>query len=105
MRLCQLGWLALVLAAQVAAAEREPTLNLPAQGRVELAFSPWNDPEQALLEVIDGAREQILVQAYLFTSKPLARGLIAAHRDKQAAAQGPQAAGGLRAVGGSRHGA
>ncbi len=80
MRLRQLGWLALVLAAQVAAAEREPTLNLPAQGRVELAFSPWNDPEQALLEVIDGAREQILVQAYLFTSKPLARGLIAAHR-------------------------
>lgn len=77
----QLGWLALVLAAQVTAApEREPTINLPAHGRVELAFSPWNDPEQALLEAIDGAREQILVQAYLFTSKPLARGLIAAHR-------------------------
>lgn len=81
MHLRQLGWLALVLAAQVTAApEREPTINLPAQGRVELAFSPWNDPEQALLETIDGAREQILVQAYLFTSKPLARGLIAAHR-------------------------
>lgn len=81
MRLRLLGWLALGLAAQaVAAPEREPTLNLPAQGRVELAFSPWNDPEAALLEAIDGAREQILVQAYLFTSKPLARGLIAAHR-------------------------
>lgn len=80
MRLRLLGWLALGLAAQVVAAEREPTLNLPAQGRVELAFSPWNDPEQALLKAIDDAREQILVQAYLFTSKPLARGLIAAHR-------------------------
>lgn len=80
MHLRRLGWLALVLAAQVVAAEREPTLNLPAQGRVELAFSPWNDPEQALLKAIDDAREQILVQAYLFTSKPLARGLIAAHR-------------------------
>ncbi len=81
MRLRLLGWLALGLAAQaVAAPEREPTLNLPAQGRVELAFSPWNDPEQALLKAIDDAREQILVQAYLFTSKPLARGLIAAHR-------------------------
>jgi hypothetical protein len=47
---------------------------------VEVAFSPWNDPEAALLKAIDEAREQILVQAYLFTSKPLARASVEAHR-------------------------
>lgn len=72
--------LAVEVSAEVAAPAREPALTLAAKGKVELAFSPWNDPEQALLAAIDGARERILVQAYLFTSKPLARGLIAAHR-------------------------
>jgi len=69
-----------VAVAAVEPDEREASLRLAAKGRIELAFSPWNDPEASLLAAIDEARELILVQAYLFTSKPLARGLIAAHR-------------------------
>lgn len=74
------GLLAVVLAAPAAGAGEEPAIELPATGRIELAFSPWNDPEAALCGLIDSAREQILVQAYLFTSKPILRSLVAAHR-------------------------
>ena len=72
--------LALSAAAGAVEAPREPTATFSGKGRVELAFSPWNDPEAALLKAIDEARQVILVQAYLFTSKPLARGLVEAHR-------------------------
>ena len=57
-----------------------PTVTVPARGSVEIAFSPWNDPEAALIAAIAEARERILVQAYVFTSKPIARALIAAHK-------------------------
>lgn len=69
-----------VLVAPAHALAPEPPLNMAATGTVEVVFSPWNDGEAALLNAIEEAREQILVQAYLFTSKPLARALIAAHR-------------------------
>lgn len=68
------------LAAADGGSEREATHQVSARGRVEVAFSPWQDPEAALGAAIDEARELILVQAYLFTSKPLAERLIAAHR-------------------------
>lgn len=77
---CLLACGALVLGAPAWALAPEPALNVAATGTVEVVFSPWNDGEAALLAAIDEAREQILVQAYLFTSKPLARALIAAHR-------------------------
>jgi len=51
---------------------------LPAQGTVELAFTPWDDSEGAILRAIQEARQAIYVQAYLFTSRPLAKALIAA---------------------------
>ena len=57
-----------------------PTVTVPARGSVEIAFSPWNDPEAALIAAIAEARERILVQAYVFTSKPIARALADAHR-------------------------
>ena len=57
-----------------------PTVTIPARGSVEIAFSPWNDPETALIAAIADARERILVQAYVFTSKPIARALADAHR-------------------------
>ncbi len=53
---------------------------LPAQGTVELAFAPWDDAEGAILRALQEARKTIYVQAYLFTSRPLARLLIAAKR-------------------------
>jgi phosphatidylserine/phosphatidylglycerophosphate/cardiolipin synthase-like enzyme len=51
-----------------------------ARGTVELAFSPSDDPEAVLLEVIGSARESLHVQAYVFTSRPIADALVAAHR-------------------------
>lgn len=66
----------LALAAQTASATR----TLPARGSVELAFSPGDNPEAALVRVIDDARETLHVQAYVFTSRPIAKALVAAHR-------------------------
>lgn len=52
-----------------------------AQGSMQVAFAPWEDVEGLLVEVIDQARSQILMQAYLLTSKKIATALIAArHR-------------------------
>jgi len=51
-----------------------------ARGSIEYLFSPWDDGEAALQQVIREAREEILVQIYLFTSRPLARELIEASR-------------------------
>lgn len=53
---------------------------LPAQGTIEVAFSPADDPQALLLRVIDGARQSVRVQAYVFTSRAIAQGLIEAHR-------------------------
>lgn len=52
----------------------------PATGTVEVAFTPWDDAEGALLKEIRGAREAIRVQAFLITSRSMARGLIDARR-------------------------
>ncbi|OIQ84386.1 phospholipase D precursor [mine drainage metagenome] len=55
-----------------------PAAVLPARGTIELEFSPWDDAEAAILRVLQGARRAIYVQAYLFTSRPLAQALIEA---------------------------
>lgn len=49
-----------------------------AQGTVEVAFAPWDDWEGMVARAIGGARKQILVQAFSFTSRPIAAALIAA---------------------------
>lgn len=49
-----------------------------ARGTVEVLFTPWDDAEGAILRAVQGAKKSIYVQAYLFTSRPLARALIAA---------------------------
>ena len=63
-----------LIAAPVAASEV-----FPAHGSVELAFAPADKPEKLLLEVIGAARSTLHVHAYVFTSKPVAKALIAAH--------------------------
>jgi phosphatidylserine/phosphatidylglycerophosphate/cardiolipin synthase-like enzyme len=67
-----LVWLALF--APIAAA-----IDLPAQGRIEVLFTPWDDAEGALLREIGQAQQSIRVQAFLVTSRNIARALIAAH--------------------------
>lgn len=64
--------LALVIPAQA--------VELPATGTVEALFTPWDDAEGALIRVIDGARRDIHVQAFLLTSRNLARALLAARQ-------------------------
>jgi len=56
------------------------TRPLPAQGTLEAAFSPWDDVEGLIVETLATARRQVLVQAYILTSKPLTGALIAAHK-------------------------
>lgn len=51
-----------------------------ARGTVQVAFSPWDDTERLLIEAITSAKNQILVQAYILTSRAIATGLIDARQ-------------------------
>lgn len=53
---------------------------LPSGGSVEVAFSPADDAEALVLRVIDAARRTLHVQAYVFTSRPVASALVRAHQ-------------------------
>jgi phosphatidylserine/phosphatidylglycerophosphate/cardiolipin synthase-like enzyme len=66
-----------LLALVLMPARAEP---LPATGTVEVAFSPWDDAEGALLRAVAAAKKTIYVQAFLLTSRTLGRALIAAHQ-------------------------
>lgn len=77
----RIAWLALGLACWLAPAHaREAAGAVAATGTVEVAFSPWDDTEALVVRTIESARSRILVQAYLFTSRRLARALIEAKR-------------------------
>lgn len=76
-------WLAaalLCLAVVLPVRAREAAPPLPAVGTIEVLFPPWDDAEAALIAVVDDARHQVLVQAFLLTSRKIAASLIAAHR-------------------------
>ena len=64
----------------MAVAQSLPGPPMPSRGTVQVAFTPWDDAEGMILEAIAGARRQILVQAYSFTSRNLGNALIAARR-------------------------
>ena len=68
------GWwfpmaLALIFSVNASAAP------LPATGTVEALFTPWDDAEGAIVRALGGARQSIHVQAYLLTSRSIARAL------------------------------
>ena len=48
---------------------------LAAQGTIELAFTPWDDAEGAVIRVLQEARRAIYVQAYLLTSRFAGQGV------------------------------
>jgi len=48
--------------------------------RIEVFFSPNNGSTDAIVREIERARSEILVQAYSFTSEPIARALLKAHK-------------------------
>ncbi len=51
-----------------------------ARGSTEVLFSPWDDAEGAIIRTVGEARTTIHVQAYLLTSRSIARSLVEAHR-------------------------
>ncbi|PTQ79736.1 hypothetical protein C8R21_12319 [Nitrosospira multiformis] len=65
------GSLAILLATSVAAFEspsyRKPPPVLSASGTVQVAFTPGQDAGKLIADTIDGARTQVLVQAFSFT--------------------------------------
>ena len=70
---------------------------MPARGSVQLAFTPWDDAEGMVVACIGRARQQILVQAFNFTSRALANALVTAKRrgvDVQVMADREQTFGG-----------
>ena len=60
---------------------REPLYgqHFPATGSIELAFTPGDDIDLMLSDAIDRAGTQVLVHAYSFTQRRIARALIRAH--------------------------
>lgn len=59
---------------------RRHAAQMPATGAIQAAFSPWDDVEGMIVSALNAARRQVLVQAYSFTSRPIAAALIAARR-------------------------
>lgn len=53
---------------------------LPSSGTVEAYFSPRGGTTAAIVREIDSAKSEILVQAYSFTSSPVAKALAQARR-------------------------
>lgn len=51
-----------------------------ATGTVQVAFTPGDPVDEILIGVIGQARQQVLVQAFSFTHKRIARALVDAHR-------------------------
>jgi len=48
---------------------------LPATGTVEVLFTPWDDAEGAIVRALGEAKKTIHVQAYLLTSRSIAKAL------------------------------
>ena len=59
---------------------REAPPAFAAQGTVQVAFTPWDNAQAMIVGCIRQAKQQILVQAFSFTSRALANALIAAKR-------------------------
>ena len=70
----------LLVAMASATAQTRVAPPFPARGTVQVAFTPWDDAEGMIVEAIGAARRQVLVQAFVFTSRALAAALIAARQ-------------------------
>ena len=76
-------WIAigLLLLAPLAGCAPDPNAGLPRTlPPVEVYFSPHGGCTEAVVREIQAARSKILVQAYSFTSAPIAKALVEAHR-------------------------
>ncbi len=76
------GWLVLLLVALFSSATTvgASATAIPATGTVEVLFTPWDDAEGAIVRDLGAARRSIHVQAFLLTSRSIARALLQAHQ-------------------------
>jgi len=65
----------LFLASAAIARESAP----PAKATLEALFTPGDPIDARLVALIDGAKREVLVQAFSFTSRRIAKALVAAH--------------------------
>lgn len=72
--------IAIVLACAKPAVAREPAPVSVAAASIEVYFTPWDDAEGALVAAIEQSQQQVLVQAFLLTSRTIAASLIRAYR-------------------------
>lgn len=56
------------------------SLAMPSTGTVEIFFSPNGGATEAIVKEIIAAKQEILVQAYGFTSKPIAKAILDAKK-------------------------
>ena len=63
---------ALLAASVLTAGAAWGSQRFPAQGEVEVAFSPRDDTEKVLIDLIRSARKSLKVHAYAFTSRQIA---------------------------------
>ena len=80
MKRARLGLVVLLLCS-VTACNRDPFADLPRTlPPMEVYFSPEGGCTEAVVREIDAAQTSILVQAYSFTSAPIAKALVEAHQ-------------------------
>lgn len=80
-----LCWLALLVVGSAPAQQLAPAppaapplAPFAATGTIQYAFPPHDSADRMIIEAIDGAREQILVQAFSFTHRRIADALVRA---------------------------
>jgi len=54
-------------------------ITLPKDTTVRVFFSPNGGCTEAIIDTINQSKSEILVQAYIFTSEPIAKALLGAH--------------------------
>ena len=57
-----------------------PSVQVPAAGTIEVAFSPSEGSEQLVIKVVDSARSELRILAYSFSSVPMVNALLRAKK-------------------------
>ncbi len=71
---------ALFLASAYCAAPLAGVQRFPATGSIEIAFTPGDAIDNLVINAIDGAKSEVLVHAYSFTHRRIARALVRARQ-------------------------
>jgi len=69
----------ILIAALLALTGQVPQERADASNSIQVYFSPSDSPTTAIIETLDNAKESVHVQAYSFTSAPIAAALKRAH--------------------------